>query len=78
MVIFQKPNSPLVVAMIGFLVSIISNGIIQKVSSSIFYIAITAWSYEEMVGGVNWFRKLLGMCVLLMIMYKFVIGNWPI
>lgn len=68
MVIFQKPNKSLIIAMTALLISMISVGILQRISSSVYYIAIIIWAYEEISTGVNWFRKLLGSIVLLMIL----------
>lgn len=66
MIIFQKPNKSLIIAMTALLISMISVGILQRISSSVYYIAIIIWAYEEISTGVNWFRKLLGSIVLLM------------
>lgn len=66
MIIFQKPNKSLTIAMIAFVLSIVLTGIYQKISSSVYYIAIIIWAYQEVSTGVNWFRKLLGTVALLM------------
>jgi hypothetical protein len=38
-------------------------------AASVPYLALTIWAYEELVHGVNWFRRLLGLTfVILLIM----------
>ncbi len=70
MVIFQTPNPPLIIAIIGFIVKEISSGLLQRIGATIFYLAIIIWAYEEIKNGVNWFRKGLGIVVLAGVAYS--------
>jgi hypothetical protein len=63
-VIFQFPNLYLWVMIISWPFSRFATGLVQSVSRTVFITATIIWSYEEIVHGVNWFRKLLGAVVL--------------
>jgi hypothetical protein len=64
MVIIQKPNLLLIIALIGFAISYIPERSIHLVGRTAFTMAIIAWAYEEIAHGVNLFRKILGALVL--------------
>ena len=34
------------------------------------YLATTIWAYEELADGVNWFRRLLGLAVLILLVVR--------
>jgi len=51
----------------GILSYMISHGQVHSFASAVFYMALTVWAYEELVRGVNWFRRLLGLVVLIYI-----------
>jgi hypothetical protein len=34
------------------------------------YLAMTVWAYEELVHGVNWFRRLLGLVYLIVMVMR--------
>jgi hypothetical protein len=67
MTIAQFPNKPLIIALLAALLSLVTRGQAHSFVSAIFYIALTIWAYEELVRGVNWFRRLLGAVVLIYI-----------
>ena len=67
MTIAQFPNKPLVIALLGAVLGMISHGQVHSFASAVFYMALTVWAYEELVRGVNWFRRLLGLVVLIYI-----------
>ncbi len=69
MTIAQKPNVPIIIATVGFLVSHFSTGMLQVVGETVYIIAIIIWAYLEISSGINWFRKLLGGVVLLIVAY---------
>ena len=57
----QFPNPPLIVAFLAAVVSWITNhGSMYEVARAVFYVALTVWAWEEAAGGVNLFRKALG------------------
>ncbi len=66
----QLPNPPLIVAIVGLLISKVSSGILHKLGATVYTIAIIIWAYEEITSGVNWFRRLLGVIVLLTVAYS--------
>jgi hypothetical protein len=65
MIIAQWPNLPLSVAIVGFLLSKYPDVTIHKIGSTTYIIAIIIWAYLEITSGVNLFRKILGVVVLL-------------
>ena len=69
MIIAQSPNPPVIIALIALLISKLTTGIAQKISIIIFTVFIVIWAYEEIVHGVNWFRRTLGIIVLLAVAY---------
>lgn len=70
MTFFQKPNPPLIAAAVGFAIEKIADGDIQKFSLVLFISAIIIWSYQEVISGVNLFRKFLGTAVLITSMIR--------
>jgi hypothetical protein len=34
------------------------------------YLALTIWAYEELVHGVNWFRRLLGLAFVILLIVR--------
>lgn len=65
----QFPNKALWVALAAAAVNMFATGSLHQVVAAVFYIALTIWAYQEIVSGVNWFRRLLGATVLI---YVFV------
>lgn len=70
MTIAQFPNWQIITAALAFVVSRMSQGIIQSIATSIFFAAAIIWAYEEMYNGVNWFRRTLGSVVMLYLLYR--------
>ncbi len=64
-VIVQLPNAPLLVALAAWLAGRFVHGLTHAYISSAFYVALGIWAYEEAARGVNWFRQLLGVAVLI-------------
>lgn len=65
-VVWQKPNLPLTIwflATVGGM--LLPNGFIQKALYLIGLVALVVWSILEISRGVNYFRRLLGLLVLL-------------
>jgi hypothetical protein len=59
--IVQFPNVPLLAAIVAGRATDIVNGPAGSYLQSVSYLAMTVWAYEELVHGVNWFRRLLGL-----------------
>lgn len=67
--IVQFPNLPLIVAFLAGEAGAFLDGSEHSYAASVSYLAMTRWAYEELVHGVNWFRRLLGLTfVILLIM----------
>ena len=64
-VIAQFPNKYLWIMIVTWMVSYFTKGPIQSFSRSIFYVSAIIWSYEEIVHGINWFRQILGLAVMI-------------
>ena len=56
----QFPNLPLIVVIFASIVSRLTDGRVQAFASAVFYVGLGVWAWEELVRGVNWFRRLLG------------------
>lgn len=65
----QYPNPPLWVAFAALLVSLLAadGTAVNDATRAIFYVALTAWAYEELARGVNGFRRALGAVALALI-----------
>jgi hypothetical protein len=61
--IVQFPNPPLLVAFAGWGLAAVADGSAHDVGRAVFTVGIAVWAWEEAVGGVNWFRRLLGVGV---------------
>jgi len=59
--IVQFPNAPLIVGLIAGQAAGLTHGSTHAYASAISYLAFTIWAYEELVHGVNRFRRLLGL-----------------
>jgi hypothetical protein len=61
--IVQFPNAPLIIALIAGETAKHTHGTSAAYASSVSYLAFAIWAYLELVEGVNWFRRLLGLVV---------------
>ena len=62
-VIVQFPNAPLIIALVAGETAEQTHGTGSSYASSVSYLAFAIWAYLELVEGVNWFRRLLGLAV---------------
>jgi hypothetical protein len=62
--IAQFPNPPLLLALAGWGLAALAGDTAHDIGRAIFTLALAVWALEEAVGGVNWFRRLLGVGVL--------------
>lgn len=60
----QAPNAPLLVAIAAWLVAAIADGGLEDAARVVFRVALAIWALDELLRGVNWFRRLLGAVVL--------------
>ncbi len=65
-VLAQMPNLPLIVWIVASLLSVIlANGKINTVLDLVAYGALFTWAWLELFQGVNYFRRTLGLIVLI-------------
>jgi hypothetical protein len=65
--IAQFPNPPLLLAFAGWVLAAVAGGTAHDVGRAVFILGLAVWALEEAVGGVNGFRRLLGLGVLVWI-----------
>ena len=58
--VLQVPNAPLLVALGGWLVAAVTDGVLHDYARAAFYAGLAAWAWLEMAAGVNWVRRALG------------------
>jgi hypothetical protein len=58
--IVQFPNAPLILGLLAGVAATFLSSVAHSYAVSVSYLGIAIWAYEEVVGGVNWFRRLLG------------------
>jgi hypothetical protein len=68
--IVQFPNLPLIVALLAGAAGRFLDGSADSYASAVSYLALTIWSYEELVDGVNWFRRLLGLAFVIVLIVR--------
>ena len=68
--IVQFPNLPLIVAILAGEADTFLDGSAHSYAASVSYLAMTIWAYEELVHGVNWFRRLLGLTYVILLIVR--------
>jgi hypothetical protein len=58
--IAQFPNPPLLLAFAGWGLAALAGGTAHDAGRVVFTVGLAVWAGEEVVSGVNWFRRLLG------------------
>ena len=58
--IAQFPNPPLLLALGGWLLAVLTHGSVHAYARATFYAGLAAWAWEELADGTNWFRRALG------------------
>jgi len=69
--IVQFPNLPLIVALLTGVASTFLHGNAHSYIAAVSYLAMTVWAYEELAHGVNWFRRLLGLTYVIILILLF-------
>lgn len=72
--IVQFPNPPLLLALAGWVLAVASDGAIHQFGRILFNGALAVWAGGEAFYGVNWFRRLLGVAVLLWVAIRLAGG----
>jgi hypothetical protein len=62
--IAQFPNPPLLLALAGWGLAMVAGGTAHDVGRAVSILGLAVWALEEALSGVNWFRRLLGVAVL--------------
>jgi hypothetical protein len=65
--VVQFPNPPLLLAFAGWGFAAVAGGGAHDVGRAVFTVGLGVWAWEEAVGGVNWFRRLLGVAAFVWI-----------
>jgi hypothetical protein len=66
----QFPNVPLIVAFLAGQVGGFVRGSEHSFARSVSYLAMTIWAYDELAEGVNWFRHLLGLAYVIILVIR--------
>jgi hypothetical protein len=68
--IVQFPNLPLIAAFVAGEAAVFLGDPVRPYARSVSYLAMTVWAYEELVSGVNWFRRLLGLAYAIVMIVR--------
>ena len=68
--IVQFPNPPLAVALLAGALANLMNGTAHDYATSVSYLALMVWAYEELAHGVNWFRRMLGLAFVAILVVR--------
>jgi hypothetical protein len=63
-VLVQLPNGPLIVGLVGGGVAGATRGTVHDVASVLATAGLAIWAVQELLQGVNWFRRGLGAATL--------------
>jgi hypothetical protein len=66
----QFPNLPLAVALAAGALARLANGSGHDYATSVSYLALMIWAYEELAHGVNWFRRMLGLAFAVILVVR--------
>ena len=72
--IVQFPNAPLIIAFLASQAAGHIHGPSHAYASAVSYLAMMIWAYEELVSGVNWFRHLLGLAYVIILVVRVAHG----
>jgi hypothetical protein len=64
-VLVQLPNAPLIVGLVaGAAAAATARGTVHDVAVVVATLGVAVWAVQELLQGVNWFRRLLGAAML--------------
>jgi hypothetical protein len=69
-VLVQQPNVLILVWIISTLLEKIASGNLEKLCSLVSFGALFAWAWLEIFQGVNYFRRALGILILVLTLYS--------
>ena len=72
--IVQFPNAPLILAFLAGEFGSHIHGASRSYAIAAAYLAMTVWAYEELARGVNWFRRLLGLAYMIILIVRVAHG----
>ena len=72
--IIQFPNLPLITAFVASEAGSLAHGAHRAYFLAAVLIAMSIWAYEELAHGVNWFRRLLGLAYILIVIARIAVG----
>jgi hypothetical protein len=61
---------PLIVAVLAGGAGTFLDGRARSYAAPVSYLAMTIWAYEELVHGVNWFRRLPGLAYMILLIVR--------
>jgi hypothetical protein len=68
--IVQFPNLPLIIGLLAGEASRFLTGQEHSYAVAVSVLAMTIWAYEELARGANWFRHLLGLAYLIILIMR--------
>jgi hypothetical protein len=68
--IVQFPNLPLIVALLAGVAGRYIDGAGHRYAVAVAFLATAIWAGEELLQGVNWFRRLLGLVVAIVLIMR--------
>src|SRR5579864_4083312 len=68
--IVQFPNAPLIIAFLAGQTAAHIHGSTHAYLSAVSYLAMIIWAYEELANGVNWFRHVLGLAYMIILVVR--------
>lgn len=75
--IVQFPNLPLIVAFLAGQAGAFLHGTEHAYAASVSYLAMMIWAYEELMHGVNWFRRVLGLTFVILLIMRVARAVYP-
>jgi hypothetical protein len=72
--IVQFPNAPLIIAFLAGQTAGHIHGSSHAYASAVSYLAMIIWAYEELVNAVSWFRHLLGLAYVIILVVRLAHG----
>ena len=66
----QFPNPPLAVGLLAGFAADFTDGATERHLQSVSYLALAVWAYQELTEGVNWFRRLLGLAFVVVLVVR--------
>jgi hypothetical protein len=72
--VVQFPNAPLIIGLISGYGSRYVSGPGHAYLLAVGYLAMTVWAYDELARGTNWFRRVLGLVYMVILVVRVAHG----